>query len=178
MPKLKEILFGKRDKIKQKSTVSKQQQEFLDWIKQGIASGEGPLADIFGQFNEEEFQKGVADPQIKKFKEELLPQLQEQFIAGNQLLGSGFQRAQGKAGTDLQSKLAELMYTAKQQHKQNQAAGVNTVLGTPQVQNIYKQGDQGAISGLLKGISGAAGQGIGSGVKNLFGGNQAATQVG
>lgn len=178
MPKLKEIIFGKKDKIKQTPTVSKQQQEFLDWIQQGIASGEGPLADIFGKFNEGEFQKGVAEPQIKRFKEELLPQLQEQFISGNQLMGSGFQRAQAKAGTDLQSKLAELMYAAKQQHKQNQIGGVNTALGTQQVQNIYKQGDEGALTGLLKGISGAAGQGIGGGVKNLFSGNQAATQVG
>jgi hypothetical protein len=157
MPKVKEILFGKKDKIKKASTLSPEQDQLLKLIHEGLTSGEGAFGDLFGAFDEESFNKGVTQPELKNFRENILPELQEKFISKNQVLGSGLQRAQTKAGVDLQSKLAELMYQAKQDKGKMQLAGLQTGLGTKPFENIYKQGSTGAIPGAIQGlISGGA----------------------
>lgn len=164
MPKLNEFFFGGKDKIKKASLNTPIQDQLMDLIKQGLTSGEGALGDLFGDFNEESFQKGVAQPNIKNFEENILPMLQEKFISNNQVLGTGFGRAKLKAGTDLQSKLAELMYQAQNQQKQNKLAGVNAVLGKQGVENIYKQGSEGIVPGFVKGVGQGVGQATGAAV--------------
>lgn len=157
MPKLTELLFGRKGKTEQLPTMTPEQQELLKLIQQGITSGQGPLADLFGGFNEEQFNKGVRDPALKNFQENVLPQILEKFSGGGQAGGSGMQRGLLKAGTDLQSQLAQLMYNAQQQQKQNQIAGVNTVTGAKPFENLYKPATTGAFQSLLQG----AGQGLG-----------------
>lgn len=158
MPKFGEILFGKKDKTKQVKTLVPEQEELLTLIKQGLASGEGPLGELFGKFNEGQFNEGVTKPALKNFEENILPQISAKFSAGNAVQGSGFRRATLKAGTDLQSKLAELMYGAQQTQKQNQIQGLQTGLGTKAVENIYRPGGP----GLLQGFATGAGQGLGA----------------
>lgn len=157
MPKFGEALFGKSGKVKQKSTLDKGQQELWDLISEGLKTGEGPLKDILGQFNQEEFEKGVSQPAIKNFQENILPMLQEKFIGNNQALSSAFGKAKLKAGTDLQSKLAELMYQAQQQQKQNRIGGLNTAIGKQTVENVYKPGSEGLVQGTIKGLAEGAG---------------------
>ena len=156
MPKLNEFLFGKKDKIKKAAKLSPEQQDMMTMLKQALTKNKGPLADIYGDFNPEEFQKGIADPAMKNFRENILPQLQEKFIAGNQLMGSGMIRGSNKAATDLQSELAGLMYNAQQQQRQNKAAGVNTMLGTGTHENIYQQGGTGVVQEAVKAAAQAA----------------------
>lgn len=158
MPKLSEFLFGKKPKVKQAKTLDASQQQLLDLINQGITSGEGPLKDLFGVFNEQAFDTGVSQPALKNFKENILPLLQEKFISGNQVGGSGQREAFGKAGTDLQSQLAQLMYQAQQQQQQNRLSGINTALGTKTFENLYKPGNE----GLFQGVSKAFAQGLGT----------------
>ena len=161
MPKIKEVLFGKKDKIKQAPTQTKEQIELTKLINEGLISGKGPFKEIFGDFNPEEFEEGVVKPELKNFQENILPQLQEKFIANNQAMGSGMLRAETKASADLQSKLAGLKYQAKQNQQQNKLAGLNTSLGIPGFENIYKQGTQGALV--------SAAQGAGQGVAKMAG---------
>lgn len=161
MPKLNDFLFGKKGKSKQLSTQTPEQEELLKLITEGLTSGEGPLKDLFGDFDAAAFEKGVSQPALKQFQDEILPQLQEKFIAGNQVLGSGLQRAQAKGASDLQSKLAELMYNAQNQQKQNKLQGVQTVLGTKATENIYKPGTEGLVQGAVKGFAQGAGNAAG-----------------
>ncbi len=149
MPKIGEWFGGKKGKFKTKSTVNPMQEDLLAMISDALESGQGPLAGLFGAFNEEEFNKGVRDPALKNFEETILPMLQEKFIGNGQLGGSGQRDAFGKAGSDLQSKLAELLYGAQQQQKQNQVSGVQNVLGTKTFENIYKPPTSGAAAPLL-----------------------------
>lgn len=157
MPKFNEFLFGSKDKIKQAKTLNPGQEDLMKLITDALKSGKGPLSELFGGFDQKAFDEGVTNPALKNFQDKILPQLQEKFIAGNQVLGSGMRRAQVGAVTDLQSQLASLMYQAQQQQKQNQIAGLQTSLGTKTHENIYKQGQQGAVQGFVQG----AGQGIG-----------------
>jgi hypothetical protein len=157
MAKLNEFLFGTKDKIKKAGTLTPEQEQLMKLITEGLTKGTGSFGDIFGKFNPEEFQKGVAEPAMKNFQENILPQIQEKFIAGNQVLGSGFRNAQLKAGKDLQSDLANLMYQAQGQQKQNKLAGIQTQMGTRGFENLYKQGKTGAVQSFLN----ATGEGIG-----------------
>jgi hypothetical protein len=164
MTSLKKFLFGTKDKIKKKTTITPEQEELKKLINEGLISGSGPLSDIFGSFNEKEFQEGVANPAMKHFRESILPQLQEKFVANGQSFGSGHQNAELKAGSDLQSQLSQLMYQAQQQQKQNKIAGVQTALAGKDFENIIKPGTSGALpafaQGALKAASNVAGAAI------------------
>lgn len=152
------LLFGTKDKIKKASTLTPEQEQLMELINEGLTTGKGPFADIFGGFNKDEFDQGVTQPALKNFKENILPILNEKFVAGNQVGGSGMENAQLKAGTDLQSNLAKLMYEAQQGQKQNKLAGIQTSLGRQGVENFYKQGSTGAVPSFLQGV----GKGVGS----------------
>jgi hypothetical protein len=119
------------------------------------------LKDIFGEFDPAAFEAGVSKPALQQFQDEILPMLQEKFIGGGQVGGSGMQRAGAKAATDLQSRLAELMYNAQNQQKQNKLQGLNTALGTKATENIYKPGTEGFVQGAAKGFAEGAGKGVG-----------------
>ncbi len=162
MVKLKEFLFGGKDEVKQLPTLTPEQQKLIALIEEGLTKGTGDLAGIFGDFDQESFDEGVTQPALKNFQDNILPMLTEQFIGNNQVLGSSLQNAKLKAGNDLQSKLAQLMYQAKQGQQQNKLAGINNILGTKGFENVYKQGNQGAIPGLLQGFGQGAGQAAGS----------------
>lgn len=159
-------LFGggskKKDKVKQISTLTPEQQNMMKLIDEAITKGTGPLADVFGEFNEEKFKKGVADPALKNFQENILPQIQEKFIAGNQVAGSGMRRGQIKGATDLQSELARLLYQAQEQQKQNKIAGINALQGTRGFENIYQKGEQNPIAAAGQGIISNIGEKVGS----------------
>lgn len=161
MPKLKEFLFGKKAKAKKLPTLNPDQEKLLKLISEGITTGKGPFAE-FGGFNQEQFDKGITQPSLKLFQEEILPQLQEKFIAGNQALGSGMRRAQIKAATDQQNKLAELMYQAQQGALQNKLSAASLSLGTKPFENIYKPGTPGALQGFAEGLGKSVGNAIGS----------------
>jgi len=164
MPKLKEWLFGKKDKKKQLPTISPEQSQIMQLIQQGLTSGQGPFADIFGQFNPQDFQKGVSEPAIKQFQEQILPMVQEKFISGNQIGGSGFRNAALKAGTDLQSQLAQLLYTAKQTQGQNRQRGIESYLNVRPHENVIRGGTEGLIPGAVKGFAQGAGQAAGAAI--------------
>lgn len=166
MPKLSEFLFGKKGKSKQLDTKTPEQQALLKLITESLSGGDNALSDLFGEFDQEGFNEGVSKPALKQFQEEILPMIQEKFIAGNQVLGSGLQRAQTKGASDLQSKLAELMYGAQNQQKQNRMQGLNTALGTNTFENTYKPGTDGAVQGLVKGTA----QGLGNAAGNWIAG--------
>lgn len=161
MPKLSEILGGKRAKVKQASLQTQEQQEFSKLLNEALTNGTGPLSELFGKFNEEDFNKGVRDPALKNFQETILPQIMEKYIGSNQVLGTGAQRGALKAGTDLQSQLAQLMYQAQQGQKENQLKGAGLLQGTKAFENLYRPKQTGAVEGFLQGAASAGGKALG-----------------
>ncbi len=151
MPKFKEFLFGKKPKVKSAKTIDPMQEQLMELINQGLTTGDGPFGQLFGNFDKGAFDEGVSKPMMKQFQEETLPQLQEKFIAGNQVLGSGMRRGQMKAATDFQSKLAELMYGAQKDQQANKLAGINTLIGKQTKENMYDQGTTGAVQSFAQG---------------------------
>lgn len=187
MPSLKEFLLGPKEKVKQATTQTPEMEELMKLLITGLSEGKGQFADIFGPFNEQAFEKGVSQPALKNFQENILPTIQEKFIGQGQTQSSGFNRGLLKAGTDLQSQLAALLYNAQQQQQQNRLQGAQTILGTKPFENIYRPGGEGLVQGVLKGFATGVGQGIGGGATGGVGAiktpvgatpSQAATIVG
>jgi hypothetical protein len=166
MPKLSELLFGKKAKTKKLKTKTPEQEELLSMITEGLSKGTGPYADIFGEFDKGAFEEGVSKPAMKKFQEETLPMLQEKFIANNQILGSGAQNASAKAGANLNAELAGLMYNAQNQQKQNRLQGSQLALGTNTFENLRTQPKTGILEGALKGLLPGIGEGTGNAIAN------------
>jgi hypothetical protein len=150
----------KLGKNQQLATQTPEQKEIDSLIRDYIKTGEGPLKDYFPKFNKDEFQQGVANPALRKYSEDILPQILEKYNAGNQALGSGQLRAEIRGQTDLQSKLDELMYNAKNQADRDRANAVLQMLGIHQgkgaTENLYTQPGQKAPStaaGIWSGIA-------------------------
>lgn len=158
MPKISDILFGKKPKLKQVSTLSPEQQQLMKLITEGLSKGEGAFKDLFGGFDKGAFDAGVTQPALQNFKENILPMVQEKFIAGNQVGGTGMQRGMLREGGNLQARLAEMMYQAQQAQKQNQFGGLQTALGTRPFENVYKSGTTGIAQKFLGGLSPGLGQ--------------------
>ncbi len=140
---------GKKAKAKQLSTKTKEQEQLLQMINDAVSNNKGPLKDIFGDYDPAAFEEGVSKPALQQFQDEILPELQEKYIAGNQAWGGGRQRAESNAARKLQSDLAQLMYGARNQQKQNKIAGLNTALNTQAFENIYKPASEGVAKPLI-----------------------------
>jgi len=155
-------------KSKQLSTLSKEQQELQKLILEGLQSGTGPFADIFGKFDKEGFSVGVSPPANQQFQDEILPQLHEQYIGSNRGLSTARGAAATKAGADLQSKLAALLYQAQEQQKSNRIGGVQGLYGKQAVENVVTQPapSGGGLSSFLGPLASVAGTALGG----LFGG--------
>lgn len=164
MPKLNEFLFGSKGKNKKLDTKTKEQQDLLKLISDGLSGGDNALSDLFGQFDQEGFNEGVSKPALKQFQDQILPMINEKYIANNQALSGARQKAQVQGATDLQSKLAELMYGAQNQQKQNRLQGLNTALGTNTFENVYKPGTEGAVQGFVKGVGNGLGNAAGTAI--------------
>lgn len=166
-------------KVEKATLQTAEQKQLMQLINDALVKGEGPLADIFGGFNKQEFEEGVTQPALKNFQDNILPQIQEKFIAGNQVGGSGMRRGQLKAATDLQSQLAALLYQAQQQQKQNRIGGVNSYVGQKTFENIVPQASPSAASQIIPAVGTAVGGFLGgpAGAAIVGGGSKAVTDA-
>lgn len=164
MPKLSEVLFGTKDKTKKLGLLTPEQEQLMQLISEGLTSGTGAFGSLFGDFDKSAFEEGISKPALQNFQENILPQIQEKFIAGNQTLGSGMRRGQLKATNDLQTQLAQLMYQAQQDQQKNKLAGLQSILGTKGFENIYKQGQTGGVQALFQGVGQGLGQAAGAAI--------------
>jgi hypothetical protein len=140
---------GNKAKNKQQPLQTKEQEEMSKIISDSLKSGgKGPLADLFKGFNANDFEKGVRQPAITKFKEETLPMLLEKLNAGGQTGGSGQARYLGKAGAELEANLANLLYQAQQSGQQNKNANILDLLKIQQSGGKFENTHTPANAGL------------------------------
>lgn len=165
MPKLSEIVFGKKEKIKKTPLLSKSQQDLLRYLRQAIQE-EGPLKDLFS-FNKESFEKGVSEPAMQNFRDNILPVLLEKFNAGGQYGGSGMFNAGFKEAENLQSELAKLMYQGQQQSQQNKQAGLNTLLNVKEFEPYMKARMPGVLPKLIGSFAEGGGEALGRSLGNM-----------
>lgn len=107
------------------------------------------------------YQKGLVDPSIRTYNEEILPSIQQRFVDANAGSSSALNQALAKSATDLSSglsgQLSGLLYQGQQQGSQNQIGALNQILSLLG-QRTFDPLVQGPQTGLLKDIIGTAGQ--------------------
>lgn len=122
--------------------------------------------------NSESYDKFAA-PYMRQFNEQIVPGLAERFAGAGALSSSGFQNALGQAGAGLSENLASLREGLRGNAASQSMSGLQNLLGMNSQAFLPKQ--MGFLKQLLLGLSGGAGQALGSlgggfGLQKLFGG--------
>lgn len=116
-------LFGSRKP-------SKMQQKKQDLIDDLLASvkGQGSYNDLFNT-SDEAFQKSFVDPAKARFRNQIAPQIQQEYIATGQQRGSGLEDKLARAGVDLDQMLNQYQMQYNQQKEGNVMNALNSYLG-------------------------------------------------
>lgn len=189
---------GTPGQFEQRSTLGPEQQGLYQQMLralqgQGAGGAFGQSADYYRNLlsNDSEDFNSFAAPEQRRFNEDIIPGLAEQFagMGSGGLSSSGFRNAAVNAGTDLSERLGSIRAQLRQQGAQGLSnLGQN---GLNQYnENIYKQGQPGLVDALgpALGVAGAAfggpvgaaaGNAIGGGISNWLGnkGKQNTNQI-
>lgn len=159
---------GSPGKYQQRSTLGPEQQPLYQQLQQalqgqGAGGAFGQSADYYRDLLSDDSQnfQAFAAPEQRRFNEETIPGLAEQFagMGSGGLSSSGFRNAAVNAGTDLSERLGAIRAQLRQQGAQGLSGLGQFGLGNFN-ENIYKQGQPGLIDTI--------GQGIGTGI-GMFG---------
>ena len=165
---------GSKSKVKQHSLLSDTQkplqQQYEEAMKGAGAGGSaGDVADYYrnllsndsGDFN------AMAAPEMRRFNEEIIPGISEQFagMGAGGLSSSGFQNSATQAGADLSERLGAIRAQLRMQGAQG-LQKFNEFGMRPTVENVMHQGQPGFGQPVLGGIS----QGVGSALPGLVSG--------
>ena len=159
MPKLSEMLFGRKEKKEQLPLFTPQQQEFMSSLLQqtqpGMQSGLQYLTSLLGG-GEEAFSAFEA-PLKRQFEEQTIPALAERFAGLDAQGSSAFGQALSQAGAGLTENLAALREGLKGQAI-TQLQGLTGMGLGQQFENLLRPATGGLLGGLVGGLGQGAGQ--------------------
>lgn len=178
------FLTGTRGRYRQLSNLEPKQQ-FLKNQLFGASSGAfQDVADYYRNIlsGQDGTMDALAAPELRRFNEEIIPGLAEQFAgmgaSGSGLSGTSFGLAAGRAGADLGERLGAIRAQLRQQAAQG-LMGLGQQGLQSFIQNVYEPATPGLlqsiapIAGTVAGsiFGGPIGSAIGGGLGNLFGGD-------
>lgn len=151
--------------------------DMLDPVQRQLLEAIGGSADIAQFFNPEVmsrfFEEQVSAPTMQQFREQFIPEIQEQFIGAGAANSSGLNQALAKAASDVQSGLSAQRSAFQQQGQQNQLALIAQALGLNATQPLIQEGSNplGSALGLAGYAAGSFLGGPGGGAlgSKLFG---------
>lgn len=109
---------------------TKQQKMSRKVAEELVASlkGNGPYSDLF-QRDENAFQKSFVEPSLSRFRNQIAPQIRQQYIATGQQGNSGLEDQLLRAGVDLDQMLNEKYLAFQQGGQDRMSNALNSVLG-------------------------------------------------
>ena len=136
------------------SKFDKKKRELVDDLLASLKGG-GSFNDLF-KSDEAAFQKSYVDPAKQRFRDQISPQIQQQYIASGQQRGSGMEDTLARAGVDL-DQLINQAYGQFQENAINRKQNtINQILGSGGgTQN------QSGGNAALQGLAGYAAGGLG-----------------
>jgi hypothetical protein len=159
------FLTGTKGKWSQQSLLGKEQMPGYQQLQgaiagQGAGGAFGTAADYYRNLlsNDNETFDQLAAPELRRFREQTIPDLSEQFagMGSGGLSSSGFRNASINASTDLSERLGAIRAGLRQQAAQ----GLSDIgqMGLQRFnENVYTQGQP----GMLQNVAGGIGQGVG-----------------
>lgn len=119
-------LSGRSDKNKE-TKMQRTQRKLIDQLLSSL-NGEGPYSDLYS-FDQDTFNKSFVEPAQALFRNQIAPQIQQQYIASGQQRGTGLDDQLLRAGVDLDSMINQYMYQAQQDTLNRKQNTFNAILG-------------------------------------------------
>ena len=116
-----------RGAAEKETKMEKTKRKLVDRLITSL-TGEGPYSDLFSS-DEETFQKSFVEPAQAMFRNQIAPQIQQQYIASGQQRGTGLDDQLLRAGVDLDSLLNQHMYQFQQDALNRKQNTINSILG-------------------------------------------------
>lgn len=131
---------------------------FLNSIIGGLGGDEasGAISGLLKGYDEDMFQKGVVDPAMRQYENQVLPSLQQRFTDANAGSSSALNQALSQSAQDLSSSLAGKRIDLQNSMAQQQLGGLGT-LNNLIGQRTFDPIVQGPQGGMLKDILSALG---------------------
>ena len=170
--KAKNFFEGTPEKHKRVSNLLPEQQQLYEQLigagmGEGAGGAFGDAADYYRDLlsNDSETFNQMQAPEMRKFNEEIIPGLSEQFagMGAGGLSSSGFRNAAVNAGTDLSERLGAIRAQLKQQGAQGLSGIGQSGLGNFSQDVTTQQGTQGFLSSFAPAAGKAAGAYAGGG---------------
>jgi len=147
------FLMGTPDKYRQNSLLGPEQQPLYQQLQGAATSGPGGSFGQAGDYyrgllsNDSADFNAMAAPEMRRFQEEIIPGLSEQFagMGAGGLSSSGFRNAAVGAGTDLSERLGAIRAQLRQQGAQGLMGLGQQGLGMYN-ENILQKGQPGFLS--------------------------------
>jgi len=165
-----EFFFGKDEQNYQQSTLGKDQeplkQQLINAGMQGQGGAFGQAGNYYGGLlsNDSQDFDAMAAPELRRFNEQIVPDLAEQFagMGSGALSSSGFRNSAIGAGTDLSERLGALRANLRSQGAQGLMNLGQQGLGSFN-ENIHRPATGGLFEAAANGAGRAAGAYAGGG---------------
>jgi hypothetical protein len=109
------------------SKMQKTQRKLIDKLLSSL-NGDGPYSDLYNR-DEGAFQKSFVEPAQAMFRNQIAPQIQQQYIASGQQRGTGLDDQLLRAGVDLDSMLNQYLYQSQQDAQNRKQNTISSILG-------------------------------------------------
>lgn len=156
-------LFGKPERNYQQSLLSPQQQPLLQNLvnasqNQGAGGAFGQSADYYRSLlsDDNSTANAMFSPEMRRFREGIIPDLAEQFSGYGGIGSSGFRNAAVSAGTDLAERLGAIRAQLRQQGAEG-LAGIGRSGLSQYGENIHRPETFGYLGGTFEGAGKALG---------------------
>jgi hypothetical protein len=164
-PSFYQALFGRPEQNYQQPTFGPQQQGLFNQLTQagqgrGAGGAFGQSADYYRDLlsNDSQDYNAFAAPQMRQFREQIVPDIAEQFagMGSGGLSSSGFRNAAVNAGADLSERLGAIRAQLRQQGAQGLQGIGQAGLGSF-YENIHRPETFGLLGNAAEGLGKAAG---------------------
>ena len=120
-------LFGGQSQAPQETKMQKTQRKLVDQLLSSL-NGNGPYSDLYNA-DENIFQKSFVEPAQSRFRNQIAPQIQQEYIASGQQRGTGLDDQLLRAGVDMDTLLNQQMYNYQQDALNRKQGSINSILG-------------------------------------------------
>lgn len=110
------------------TAIQKRKKKLIDQLLASL-EGSGPYSDLYN-FDEKTFNKSFVEPAQAMFRNQIAPQIQQQYIASGQQRGTGLDDTLTRAGVDLDALINQHMFQAQENATNRKQNAINSILGS------------------------------------------------
>lgn len=138
--------LANKGSAKKETKMERTKRKLVDQLLASLQGG-GPFSDLFNA-DYGAFQKSFVEPAQSMFRNQVAPQIQQQYIASGQQRGTGLDDTLTRAGVDLDSMLNQQYYQFQQDALNRKQNSINSILGAGSGAPNQTSAGQDIMSGL------------------------------